>query len=55
MVYVMVYVSQTYTMPETLCTSAFQPSNGIWYIYSHNHAKKPGHRFARTKRHTWSD
>ena len=34
-------------MPKTLCTSAFQPSDGIWYIYSHNHAKKPGHRFTR--------
>ena len=34
MVHVMVYVRKTHTMPETLCTSVFQPSDGIWYMFS---------------------
>ena len=30
MVHVMVYAYETYTVPQTLSTSRFQPSHGIW-------------------------
>ena len=30
MVYVMVYDRETYTVPQTLCTSGFQRGDGIW-------------------------
>ena len=50
MVYVMVHVRKTYTMPQTLCTSAFRRGDGIW-VHVGGSFKKKGKKDAPTLVH----